>query len=59
MTVWRKLFTVDPSEWRSELEDIRKSSEQFGAKLPNEPWSEYCALATRLKLSVKFSLRVQ
>lgn len=47
-----KLFAVNPEEWQTELEDIKRFFEQFVDRLPNELWQEFHALAKRLKLSV-------
>lgn len=47
-----KLFAVNPEEWQTELEDIKRFFEQFGNRLPNELWQEFYALAKRLRSSV-------
>lgn len=45
-----KLFAVNPEEWQTELEDIKRFFEQFGDRLPNELWQEFHASAKRLKI---------
>lgn len=47
-----KHFAVNPEEWQTELEDIKRFFEQFGNRLPNELWQEFYALAKRLRSSV-------
>jgi phosphoenolpyruvate carboxykinase (GTP) len=38
---FQKLFTVDPQDWRAELEDAQKFLESFGSRLPAEIWGEF------------------
>ncbi len=43
-----RLFEVNPSDWKGEVEDIRKFYGQFGERLPKELWEEFDALAARV-----------
>ncbi|MBF0523233.1 MAG: phosphoenolpyruvate carboxykinase (GTP) [Candidatus Omnitrophica bacterium] len=43
-----RLFDINLSDWESELKDIEKFFEQFGAHMPAEMWEEYHALAGHL-----------
>jgi len=45
----QKLFEVNPGEWSSELEDIKKFLSQFGPHMPYEIWQNYSTMAARLK----------
>jgi phosphoenolpyruvate carboxykinase (GTP) len=45
----QKLFEVNPGEWQSELEDIKKFLSQFGPHMPYEIWQDYSAMAARLQ----------
>jgi phosphoenolpyruvate carboxykinase (GTP) len=45
-----KLLSVDPSEWTSELSEVKKFFEQFGRRLPMEIWNEFESLKKRLKI---------
>jgi len=47
-----KLFSVDPSEWTSELQEIDKYLSQFGARTPEAIWAEYRSLAEKLGQTV-------
>jgi phosphoenolpyruvate carboxykinase (GTP) len=47
-----KLFSVDPSEWMSELQDIEKYLSQFGSRTPEAIWGEYRSLAEKLGQAV-------
>ena len=44
----QKLFEINPVEWQSELQDIRKFFDQFGEHLPKEMWQEYQKLTKNL-----------
>jgi len=37
----KRLFEVNPEEWKVELEDVKKFLSQFGDRLPQELWEEY------------------
>lgn len=44
-----RLLEINPDEWESELEEIRKFFGQFGKRMPEEIWHEYRALAKSLR----------
>ena len=46
----QKLFEVNPGEWSSELEDIKKFLSRFGPHMPYEIWQNYNTMAARLKV---------
>ncbi|HNX68844.1 MAG TPA: phosphoenolpyruvate carboxykinase (GTP) [Candidatus Omnitrophota bacterium] len=43
-----KLFSVEPSEWAGELQEIEKYLGRFGSHMPAEIWAEYKKLAEKL-----------
>ena len=42
------LFTINPDDWKVELEGIKPFFDQFGDDLPKEMWNQYQALQDRL-----------
>ncbi len=46
-----KLFNVDPSEWKKELQDIDKFFGEFGGKMPKEMWQEFNDLSEKFNVS--------
>jgi phosphoenolpyruvate carboxykinase (GTP) len=47
-----KLFSVDPSEWTNELQEIEKYLSRFGSRTPEAIWQEYRTLAEKLGQAV-------
>ena len=45
-----KLFAINPEDWKEELKGHKEFFLKFGNRLPHEIWSEYEALAKRLKV---------
>jgi len=44
-----KLFEINPTEWRAELQDVKEFLGQFGERVPSEIWQEYETLARKLQ----------
>ena len=48
---FKKLFAVDPKEWKAELEDGQTFLAQFGSRMPQKIWAEFHQLETALQES--------
>ncbi|MFH1800043.1 MAG: phosphoenolpyruvate carboxykinase (GTP) [Candidatus Omnitrophota bacterium] len=48
----QQLFSVDPSEWTEELQEIEKYLRQFGSHMPEAIWQEYRTLTEKLGQAV-------
>ena len=44
----KRLFEINPCEWKAELQDIEKFLTQFAEHIPPEIWQEYKSLSAKL-----------
>ena len=44
----KKLFEINPKDWKDELEDVKTFLRQFADKMPEEIWQQYKDLEKQL-----------